>query len=266
MWPHEKLKILVPRTPPDPPLPPLTPPRGPGGPKMAKMHSLKSIDDNLCQKSHFWGVKKIDLFFHSECTRRVIVPRKEIISPGLTWLGPFTARHGLKLWAKLRSARGEKQLSICSTLSLKREIHVCTSVKTWAANFHQWQEEKNGKIWKTSYLKTKKQSGSVYGCPLMMQRMKDNGGILTQSNFWTTHFLGPCRSPVGGKTRILRAYGAQVVRKQSYLRWYLFLTVLFQVLGKLLMISRVYLWLACVTDSLLLFLNLGVSVMTQKLT
>ena len=68
MWPHKKLKILVPRTPPDPPLPPLTPPRGPGGPKMAKMHSLKSIDDNLCQKSHFWGVKKIDLFFHSECT------------------------------------------------------------------------------------------------------------------------------------------------------------------------------------------------------
>ena len=37
---------------------------------MAKMHSLKSIDDNLCQKSHFWGVKKIDLFFHSECTFR----------------------------------------------------------------------------------------------------------------------------------------------------------------------------------------------------
>ena len=72
MWPHEKLKILVPRTPPDPPLPPLTPPRGPGGPKMAKMHSLKSIDDNLCQKSHFWGVKKIDLFFHSECTRCVL--------------------------------------------------------------------------------------------------------------------------------------------------------------------------------------------------
>ena len=72
MWPHEKLKILVPRTPPDPPLPPLTPPRGPGGPKMAKMHSLKSIDDNLCQKSHFWGVKKIDLFFHSECTSRQI--------------------------------------------------------------------------------------------------------------------------------------------------------------------------------------------------
>ena len=69
MWPHEKLKILVPRTPPDPPLPPLTPPRGPGGPKMAKMHSLKSIDDNLCQKSHFWGVKKIDLFFHSEYTK-----------------------------------------------------------------------------------------------------------------------------------------------------------------------------------------------------
>ena len=68
MWPHKKLKILVPRTPPDPPLPPLTPPRGPGGPKMAKMHSLKSIDDNLCQKSHFWGVKKIDLFFHSEYT------------------------------------------------------------------------------------------------------------------------------------------------------------------------------------------------------
>ena len=68
MWPHEKLKILVPRTPPDTPLPPLTPPRGPGGPKMAKMHSLKSIDDNLCQKSHFWGVKKIDLFFHSEYT------------------------------------------------------------------------------------------------------------------------------------------------------------------------------------------------------
>ena len=54
--------------PPEPPIPPLTPPRGPGGPKMAKMHSLKSIDDNLCQKSHFWGVKKIDLFFHSECT------------------------------------------------------------------------------------------------------------------------------------------------------------------------------------------------------
>ena len=69
MWPQKNLKILVPRTPPDPPLPPLTPPRGPGGPKMAKMHSLKSIDDNLCQKSHFWGVKKIDLFFHSECTR-----------------------------------------------------------------------------------------------------------------------------------------------------------------------------------------------------
>ena len=68
MWPQNFLKILVPRTPPDPPLPPLTPPRGPGGPKMAKMHSLKSIDDNLCQKSHFWGVKKIDLFFHSECT------------------------------------------------------------------------------------------------------------------------------------------------------------------------------------------------------
>ena len=68
MWPQKFLKILVPRTPPDPPLPPLTPPRGPGGPKMAKMHSLKSIDDNLCQKSHFWGVKKIDLFFHSECT------------------------------------------------------------------------------------------------------------------------------------------------------------------------------------------------------
>ena len=39
MWPHKKLKILVPRTPPDPPLPPLTPPRGLGGPKMAKMHS-----------------------------------------------------------------------------------------------------------------------------------------------------------------------------------------------------------------------------------
>merc|ERR1711884_428532 len=68
MWPQKNLKILVPRTPPDPPLPPLTPPRGPGGPKMAKKHSLKSIDDNLCQKSHFWGVKKIDLFFHSECT------------------------------------------------------------------------------------------------------------------------------------------------------------------------------------------------------
>ena len=68
MWPQKNLKILVPRTPPDPPLPPLTPPRGPGGPKMAKMHSLKSIDDNLCQKSHFWGVKKIDLFFHSEYT------------------------------------------------------------------------------------------------------------------------------------------------------------------------------------------------------
>ena len=71
MWPQKNLKILVPRTPPDPPLPPLTPPRGPGGPKMAKMHSLKSIDDNLCQKSHFWGVKKIDLFFHSECTNNI---------------------------------------------------------------------------------------------------------------------------------------------------------------------------------------------------
>ena len=63
MWPHKKLKILVPRTPPDTPLPPLTPPRGPGGPNMAKMHSLKSIDDNLCQKSHFWGVKKLTYFF-----------------------------------------------------------------------------------------------------------------------------------------------------------------------------------------------------------
>ena len=76
MRPHEKLKILVPRTPPDTPLPPLTPPRGPGGPKMAKMHSLKSIDDNLCQKSHFWGVKKIDLFFHSECTRSDVLEPK----------------------------------------------------------------------------------------------------------------------------------------------------------------------------------------------
>ena len=68
MWLPKKLQFLVPGTPPEPPIPPLTPPRGPGGPKMAKMHSLKSIDDNLCQKSHFWGVKKIDLFFHSECT------------------------------------------------------------------------------------------------------------------------------------------------------------------------------------------------------
>ena len=70
MWLPKKLQFLVPGTPPEPPIPPLTPPRGPGGPKMAKMHSLKSIDDNLCQKSHFWGVKKIDLFFHSECTSR----------------------------------------------------------------------------------------------------------------------------------------------------------------------------------------------------
>ena len=68
MWLPKKLQFLVPGTPPEPPIPPLTPPRGPGGPKMAKMHSLKSIDDNLCQKSHFWGVKKIDLFFHSEYT------------------------------------------------------------------------------------------------------------------------------------------------------------------------------------------------------
>ena len=35
---------------------------------MAKMHSLKSNNDNECQKSHFRGVKNFDLFFHSECT------------------------------------------------------------------------------------------------------------------------------------------------------------------------------------------------------
>ena len=82
MWPQKNLKILVPRTPPDPPGPPLTPPRGPGGPKMAKMHSLKSIDDNLCQKSHFWGVKKIDLFFHSECTiRGAVLVAVQMIQP-----------------------------------------------------------------------------------------------------------------------------------------------------------------------------------------
>ena len=39
MWPHKKLKILVPRTPPDPPIPPRQPPGVQGGPKMAKMHS-----------------------------------------------------------------------------------------------------------------------------------------------------------------------------------------------------------------------------------
>ena len=77
MWLPKKLQFLVPGTPPDPPHTPLTPPRGPGEPKMAKMHSLKSIDDNLCQKSHFWGVKKIDLFFHSECTLRKVKKNKE---------------------------------------------------------------------------------------------------------------------------------------------------------------------------------------------
>ena len=39
MWPHKKLKILVPRTPPDPPIPPRQPPGVQGGPKMAKMQS-----------------------------------------------------------------------------------------------------------------------------------------------------------------------------------------------------------------------------------
>ena len=78
MWLPKKLQFLVPGTPSDPPVPPLTPPRGPGGPKMAKMHSLKSIDDNLCQKSHFWGVKKIDLFFHSECTISFIFNMEDI--------------------------------------------------------------------------------------------------------------------------------------------------------------------------------------------
>ena len=91
MWPQKNLKILVPRTPPDPPLPPLTPPRGPGGPKMAKMHSLKSIDDNLCQKSHFWGVKKIDLFFHSECTIREVQPRQ---GEALNWCQEWSVESG----------------------------------------------------------------------------------------------------------------------------------------------------------------------------
>ena len=91
MWPQNFLKILVPRTPPDPPLPPLTPPRGPGGPKMAKMHSLKSIDDNLCQKSHFWGVKKIDLFFHSEYT-----------GSRMSCLGNIEVRCGGRVRRKLR--------------------------------------------------------------------------------------------------------------------------------------------------------------------
>ena len=89
MWPQKNLKILVPRTPPDPPLPPLTPPRGPGGPKMAKMHSLKSIDDNLGQKRHFWGVKKFDLFFHLECTKHFCLKGTEDTELTLTREGEF---------------------------------------------------------------------------------------------------------------------------------------------------------------------------------
>ena len=96
MWLPKKLQFLVPGTPPEPPIPPLTPPRGPGGPKMAKMHSLKSIDDNLCQKSHFWGVKKIDLFFHSECTISVVadvyVGVEESVTDGLVTVDSLAIR------------------------------------------------------------------------------------------------------------------------------------------------------------------------------
>ena len=74
MWLPKKLQFLVPGTPPDPPNTPLDPPRGPGEPKMAKMHSLKSNNDNKCQKSHFRGVENFDLFFHSECTSCLLDP------------------------------------------------------------------------------------------------------------------------------------------------------------------------------------------------
>ena len=61
MWPHEKLKILVPRTPPDPPLPPWHPPGVRGGQKWPKCIP-SSNDESKCQKSHF-RVKNFDLFF-----------------------------------------------------------------------------------------------------------------------------------------------------------------------------------------------------------
>ena len=137
MWPQNFLKILVPRTPPDPPLPPLTPPRGPGGPKMAKMHSLKSIDDNLCQKSHFWGVKKIDLFFHSEytlCERRWMVRQGEGNNLLVEWthkalcegttsrLAIGTCRH-LESYHKVLPEGGENYL--------EEELHKNKSLEGW---------------------------------------------------------------------------------------------------------------------------------------
>ena len=126
MWPQKILKILVPRTPPDPPLPPLTPPRGPGGPKMAKMHSLKSIDDNLCQKSHFWGVKKIDLFFHSECTSFDLV--------GLIWY--FTLRVN-SLSPALTAVTSRWQLNL-NSISMSTSLrYLIPSAKVNSLNLQQ---------------------------------------------------------------------------------------------------------------------------------